>query len=675
MLKTQEWLRRPESSQPARRMTFRRQLSLVVAVGVLLLAVLSSFVSAWQGNAQLQDNLREQGLRIASNLAAQSALALLSGAPDNAAQAVSASLAFPDVLRVEIFNADGSVLLSQGTQGGRQLLPMQVKPIPHDAFQEDENDGAWHFVAPVWTHGAENPFDAVRPTETYLGFVRVVYSKATLQRLTAHVIYGNLLISSVVAVVFLLVIRWWSVRLMQPLKDLSAVMAQAERGDVSARAETRGPHDIVAMSQAFNRMMAALQDRTDDLRRHQEQLEDLVKERTAELTAARDRAEEANVAKSTFLARMSHELRTPLNAIMGYAQLLKIGESLSERQAVGINTIHSSGAHLLMLINDILDLSSIEAGKFQLYVRAMPTGDFFQGIADIMGIRAAEKGIEFELRVADDLPGVLNADEKRLRQVLLNLLSNAVKFTQQGRVQLSVSVCSVSPRRGHRLRFEVADTGVGLAAQDLDRIFEPFEQAGDGASRMGGTGLGLAISRQLVRMMGGEIRVESQPGSGSLFWFDLWLKGQAGVESATTADEPRFDDVIGYEGRRRILVVDDVVANRRMLADWLEPLGFEVEQAVDGLDAMVRVTECTPDLILMDIVMPEMDGLTAIEHIRRKPEWLDLPVIALSANASMADRERALSSGADVFLPKPLERDALLMHIGRCLSLVWRRAL
>lgn len=674
MLKTQEWLRRPELKHPARRMTFRRQLSLVVAVGVLLLAVLSSFVSAWQGNVQLQDNLREQGLRIASSLASQSALALLSGAPDNAGQAVSAALAFPDVMRVEIFNADGTVLLSNGSQPGQQALPMQVKPVPHDAFQEDEDDASWHFVAPVWSHRAENPFDTEKPTDTYLGFVRVVYSKATLQRLTAHVIYGNLVISSVLAVIFLVVIRWWSMRLMQPLKDLSAVMALAERGDVSARAETQGPQDIVAMSQAFNRMMAALQERTDDLHRHQGQLEELVKERTVELIAARDRAEEANRAKSTFLARMSHELRTPLNAIMGYAQLLKIGGALSERQAVGVNTIHSSGEHLLMLINDILDLSSIEAGKFQLYVRPMSAKEFFQGIVDIMSIRAAEKGIEFHLRVAEDLPEVLNADEKRLRQVLLNLLSNAVKFTQQGGVRLSVSVCSVSPRRGYRLRFEVADSGVGLAPEDLDRIFEPFEQAGDGTSRIGGTGLGLAISRQLVRMMGGEIRVESQLGSGSLFWFDLWLTGQAAAdELGADDDEQHFDDVIGYEGRRRILVVDDVVANRRMLADWLEPLGFDVEMAVDGVDAMVRVTERAPDLILMDIVMPEMDGLTAIEHIRRKPEWMDLPVIALSANASMADREHALNAGADVFLPKPLERDALLMQIGRCLSLVWRR--
>lgn len=394
-------------------------------------------------------------------------------------------------------------------------------------------------------------------------------------------------------------------------------------------------------------------------------------ERTVQLALAKRKAEESDRLKSAFLTTMSHELRTPLNAILGYAQVLARHPGLDERQADGLNTIRQSGEYLLTLINDILDLSKIEAGRLELNQAPVNLPLFLQGVAGIIAVRAEQKGLGFSFTAPPDLPGAVLADERRLRQVLLNLLGNAVKFTERGEVGLRVQILSADDGQA-RLRFEISDTGIGIGADQLESIFQPFEQLGAVQQRAGGTGLGLAISRQLVRLMASDIDVDSQPGAGSRFCFDLAVT----VTGDTRAVQPPAPPVItGYQGRRRkLLIVDDVPVSRRVLADFLASLDFEIGEAANGREAVAQVEAERPDLILMDVTMPEMDGPEATRRIRQIAGCESLPVFAVSASVFDKDAEHHIAAGANAFVAKPIDYDMLLALIGRHLGLSWVEA-
>ncbi|NVM75741.1 signal transduction histidine kinase/ActR/RegA family two-component response regulator [Duganella sp. SG902] len=378
--------------------------------------------------------------------------------------------------------------------------------------------------------------------------------------------------------------------------------------------------------------------------------------------------------RSNFIAQMSHELRTPLNAIMGYAQLLRRdGHQLTEQQATSLATIHESGQHLLTLINDILDLARVEAGKMALYPAATALAAFLKGVADIVRVKAEEKGLVFHYELAAGLPDTVIIDQTRLRQVLLNLLGNAVKFTDRGTVSLRILPAPAAPavvdgQPAAGLRFEVTDSGIGMSAQQLGRVFQPFEQMGNMERREGGAGLGLAISQQLVRLMGGAIAVVSEPGKGSTFWFDLLAPLAAG--SPAGARPPHA--MGAYEGeRKRLLIVDDVPQNRAMLVALLQATGFVVAAAENGLECLVLLDSFQPELIVMDVMMPLLDGNETTRRIRAMPAWRRTPIITVTASASPEDASRSYAAGADAFLVKPIDHDALLHTIGTLLSLSW----
>ncbi|MBH1986508.1 MAG: response regulator [Burkholderiales bacterium] len=664
----------------ASHMTFQQQLSLVVAIGVLSMTLLSSLASAWQASRQVEDNLLKQSLQVASSLANQSQLALLSGAPDNAGDALAATLAFPDVLRIEIRNTSGKLLVARGLQNEGSpdwpAPPTLPQPAPHSAFVAAQDAHTWHLVAPVWTTRSASPFDVEPPPEEQLGHVVLSVSKATLSSTVTNIFLTNVVSSLVIALVFLGVLRWLADRLNRPLQALSKAMARAEQGAVQVRTTAQGPRDLQRMSHAFNRMLAALQERGEELQRHRDNLGDLVRERTEELKVEKERAEVASQAKTDFLTRMSHELRTPLNAIMGYAQILEMDRELTGRQRRIVQTMHESGDHLLKLIIDILDLSRIESGHTELHAASVQPRALADQLDNALRIKAAEKALTLLTHCDDQVPQAVLVDDQRLRQVLFNLLGNALKFTAHGTVRLDILCLSATPEGdAATLRFSVQDSGPGIRAEDQARVFEPFEQAGDARSRAQGTGLGLAISRQLVRLMGGELHLRSQEGQGCCFWFDLPLPTVAATPAPASVFAGVFASVTGYEGPRRlVLIADDVATNRHVLVELLRPLGFDTLEARDGAEAVQLHHQHHPDLVLMDLAMPVMDGLEATRQIcAQTPAPAHAPqVIALTANASPAHRAQALQAGASAFLSKPFDRMELLSLIAQGLELTWR---
>jgi CheY-like chemotaxis protein len=392
------------------------------------------------------------------------------------------------------------------------------------------------------------------------------------------------------------------------------------------------------------------------------------------LRKSKEEADKANQAKSEFLANMSHEVRTPLNGILGYAQILQTSKSLTDKERKGLNIIHQCGTHLLTLINDILDLSKIEARKMELYETSFHFSSFLQGVAEIFSIRADQKKISFICQFDSDLPTGVHFDEKRLRQVLINLLGNAVKFTTHGAVTFKVKTIGhyvgADSKKVAKIRFQIEDTGVGINSDYLEKIFMPFEQAGDLNNQAQGTGLGLAISQKILALMHSYIQVNSKSGEGSIFVFDVEMTEVA--EWSQVARISQKGTITGFEGEaRKILVVDDRWENHSVASNLLQPLGFEVLEAMNGQEGFEKALEQKPDLIIADLVMPVMDGFELIRKVRSNTLLKDICIIASSASVFEAEQCASIAAGADDFLPKPISADSLLEMIRSRLDLNW----
>jgi two-component system sensor histidine kinase/response regulator len=404
-----------------------------------------------------------------------------------------------------------------------------------------------------------------------------------------------------------------------------------------------------------------------DLARHHQNLETLVKERTKELEDAKQAADAANTAKSTFLAHMSHEIRTPINAIMGFSQLMQRDEALSPQQRQHLDVINRSGEHLLALITDILEMSKIEAGRTTLNPTMFSLPSLLEDLELMFRMRTDAKKLTFAVEGLGNIPRYVEGDEGKLRQILINLLGNAVKFTGTGGIVLRIRT-SHEETGGVRLEAEVEDTGPGIPEDEQKDLFKPFQQTRDGRLVRSGTGLGLAICKEFVNLMGGEISVVSQAGKGSLFKFRvLFGEGEVGF-AEKPAESHRVKCLRPGQSVRRILIADDEELNGAFLSKLLGEVGFETRRVVNGKEAIEEFQAWRPHLILMDMRMPEMDGCEAARRIRASDGGGNVKIISVSASVFEENRHEALEAGSDDFLTKPFREALLFEKIERLLG-------
>ena len=620
-----------------RRTGFRRLLTITVTTAIVCLALVSSLMNTVAAGGLVKRHLVEAGRQVTENLARQSTLALLTRAPDNATNALTAALAFPDVLRVEIRDAGGQLLVQRSNANAAAAGDANRAAPMGEAVAESPSE--WTFSAPVLGGAAEDsPFEPSERRIQTLGYVRVVLGKATLDRLLLSLLAGNLAITFTVAAALLVLLNRLTRGLTTPLAELSDLMRRAEAGESGMRARPSGPRDIVDMAHAFNQMMHVLE------------------EREGQLTQSRDEAVRVALAKAQFAATVSHEVRTPLNGVLGMLEMLK-QMRLSRLQQEYVDEAWASAHALTGLVDDILDFSKMDAGKLGLEDLEFDLRQQVEEVIELLAAAAHGKDVELCYLMAPDVPERVRGDPMRLRQVLTNLVGNAVKFTEEGEVSVRVAVAAGADGRVE-LEFTVRDSGIGMSAETIAHAFDAFSQADRSTTRKyGGAGLGLAICRQLVDIMGGRIAVDSVLGAGSAF--------RVVVPMPAAEDTGRRPATL--LAGRRVLVVDGSETVRRFVAASVESEGARCDLEADGEAALRRLQQADEAgeryvLVVVDSAVADGQGADVAGRIRADPRFSDARLLTLTRRAAARGE---FPVGSDAYLDKPLRLDRLLAVVHR----------
>ncbi len=588
------------------------------------------------------------------------------------------------IRQISVYLADGTLFKVVGEASETTLTAAQIEQTnaAKDMYQEQR-----------WQQGDVLTYITLfEVIGERIGYLKMHYSLNTVNQETrlSITIFATLLITILLVVSILLnfTLRRFVIQpvatlqnAMQAIEDTPALTQEnvlehsvnTAHDSLNIQLPVRDLDEIGLLYHAFNQMVSRLNSAWQAVANVNADLEQKVKQRTlnleqlnTELTEARERAEAANQAKSEFVANISHELRTPMNGILGMTEVV-LDADLEPELRQQIQIIYDSGRTLLILINELLDVSKLEAGKMELEHRAFAMSSLLQDIVNLTQLRAQEKGLYLSIDLDNRFPTWIKGDDNRLRQLILNLVSNAIKFTRHGGVTVKIELLNLEQDTA-QFKCAVIDTGIGINAEKVDRLFHKFSQADASTSReYGGTGLGLFICRQLVELMGGSIGVDTLSGQGSTFWFSLSLP----LAQAPNT-EPKQQPTVSMQAltHSHVLLVEDNKTNQMVAKIMLKKLGCQISVANHGQEAVEMIGQNSYDLVLMDVQMPILDGYAATQVIRQREavQGGHLPIIAMTANALKGDFEKCLDAGMDDFLSKPISRYALASTLDKWLS-------